>query len=298
MSSRWSSIAVCLLWLIAMGWLISEKVLPPLLLGDPPSYRSIADRRYYQQPVGWKLFINGRPVGSALSTALSSPASRPRSRAASCSTTSRSRNCAPSWLRAMLGPLVVPQAGNLTMESESTLTVDAEGRLAKFRSALHVQSVRNVVRLYGAFEGGRLKLTIRTGDFSYTTEAFLPPKSLAGDTLVAPGLLARTPQRADLDGALLQPLAAAESIPWRSSRRRWRTRSRSSGTAVPSAWLVVYRADSGLGIGTTRRRGAGCGSAPTAPSCAQQIMAVWLHVDVRPSVPAVRQRPWRKRRDR
>ena len=36
MYSRWSNVAVVILWLSAMGWLMAEKVLPPLLIGEPP----------------------------------------------------------------------------------------------------------------------------------------------------------------------------------------------------------------------------------------------------------------------
>jgi hypothetical protein len=252
MSSRWSSIAVCVLWVIAMSWLVSEKVLPPLLLGDPPSYRTIADSRNYREPVGWKMFINGRQIGSALSTAQKLPGDQTEVKSRVIFDRLPVDELAPSWLRGMLGPLLVPQAGNLKMESESTLTVDAEGRLAKFHSALHVQSMRNVVRLYGAFEGGRLKLTIHSGDFSYTTEVFLPPKSLAGDALspqaCLPGLRKGQTWTAPSYSPLRPPndpmeiLKAAvedeELIVWNGRRE--------------PAWLVVYRADPGLSFGADK----------------------------------------------
>src|SRR5690348_13075216 len=41
MYSRWFSVAVVLFWVATMGWLIHHKILPPLVVGDPPTYRSI-----------------------------------------------------------------------------------------------------------------------------------------------------------------------------------------------------------------------------------------------------------------
>ena len=284
MSSRWSSIAVCLLWLIAMGWLFWEKVLPPLLLGDPPSYRTIADSRNYREPVGWKLFINGRPVGSALSTALKLAGDRTEIKSRVVFDHVPLEELTPNWLRGKLGSLLVPQAGDLKMESESTLTVDAEGRLAKFRSALHVQSMGDVVVLYGAFEGGRLKLTIHYGDFTYPTEAFLPPKSLAGDTLSPQACLPGLRKGQTWTAPSYSPLRPAndpmeilkatvkdqESIVWNGHREQ----------------RLVGGLSRRRGAGLRQRQGA-AGAAVGPPRwhrLAPAEHAIGLHVDVRPSL--------------
>ena len=37
MSNRWFSLAVVLFWLASMSWLVSEKVVPPLRVGDRPA---------------------------------------------------------------------------------------------------------------------------------------------------------------------------------------------------------------------------------------------------------------------
>ena len=210
MSSRWSSIAVCLLWLIAMGWLFWEKVLPPLLLGDPPSYRTIADSRNYREPVGWKLFINGRPVGSALSTALKLAGDRTEIKSRVVFDHVPLEELTPNWLRGKLGSLLVPQAGDLKMESESTLTVDAEGRLAKFRSALHVQSMARCRGALRRLRGGAIETDHPLRRFHLPHRGLSASEVAGGRHALAPGLLARTPQGADLDGALVQPVAARE----------------------------------------------------------------------------------------
>ena len=111
MTSRWSSIAVCLLWAITMGWLIAEKVLPPLMLGEPPSYRAIAYARSDQATIGWNVLVNDKRVGSAVSTAV---------KTAEGSTEIQSHvhfdylpveEMAPRGLRALVGPVIARAGG-------------------------------------------------------------------------------------------------------------------------------------------------------------------------------------------
>jgi len=54
MSSRWFNTAVVVLWLATMSWLVKEKVLPPLLIGEPPSYSEIieAQNREFARRLG------------------------------------------------------------------------------------------------------------------------------------------------------------------------------------------------------------------------------------------------------
>ena len=41
MYGRWYTTAVVFCWLASMTWLVTTKILPPLQLGDPPSYAAI-----------------------------------------------------------------------------------------------------------------------------------------------------------------------------------------------------------------------------------------------------------------
>ena len=66
--NRGYSIAIFAFWLAAMAWLVKEKLLPPLLVGDPPSYRTILAAAQTDQPVAWEILLNGRSVGGAITT--------------------------------------------------------------------------------------------------------------------------------------------------------------------------------------------------------------------------------------
>ena len=61
MSNRAFHAVVILLWLSTMGWLVVEKVLPPLLVGDPPTYRSAIPK--VDEIVCWRLEWNDQPMG-------------------------------------------------------------------------------------------------------------------------------------------------------------------------------------------------------------------------------------------
>ncbi len=58
--------AVIVSWLIAMTWLLAEKVIPPLLGGDPPDYASSLEPSPRKSlPDAWKIRWKARTVGFA-----------------------------------------------------------------------------------------------------------------------------------------------------------------------------------------------------------------------------------------
>ena len=56
--------AVMLLWLAAMTWLVKEKVLPPLTVGEPPNYSRIIES-HGASPSGWNILVNRHCIGWA-----------------------------------------------------------------------------------------------------------------------------------------------------------------------------------------------------------------------------------------
>lgn len=66
MRSRWYRLAVLILWGVAIRWLVANKILPPLLVGEPPVYASSATEKS-RPPVAWYLSLNESRIGWALS---------------------------------------------------------------------------------------------------------------------------------------------------------------------------------------------------------------------------------------
>jgi hypothetical protein len=67
MGSRVFNTAVILVWLAAMSWLVVEKVLPPLQVGEPPNYRAILADQANRSAVCWSIRWNDKLIGFAAS---------------------------------------------------------------------------------------------------------------------------------------------------------------------------------------------------------------------------------------
>ncbi len=252
MYSRWSNAAVIILWLSAMGWLLIEKVLPPLLVGQPPSYRTILEAQRREPPVGWRMSFNGQRLGWALSTT---------ERLQDDLTEVRSwvhfeelplDDLTPGWLRALVR-LVEQPVGRLKMDAKNTTLIDPLGRLSSFRSEVRVQPFDDLITMQGTMEGTRLKFEIHTGGLVYEAEERIPPNALLSDVFSPrtqlPGLHAGQTWTVPVYSPLRPPshpleilqatVKGNESIVWNGRRE--------------DAFLVVYRSDPGRGLGNDER---------------------------------------------
>ncbi len=185
MSGRWLNLGVVGLWLASMSWLVAEKILPPLQVGQPPNYQSIAQARREEGPVGWRLFWNQEPIGWALSQARAQ---------AQQSTEIRSRvhldylplvDLVPEWLARVFRLPEWKEFRNLrlSMDTTSSLMIDPLGRLVRLHSSLQVGRFPEVVQMEGTVEGSDLLFTIRCGEFTYETKIPMPPDALLADAL-------------------------------------------------------------------------------------------------------------------
>ncbi|MDX1962800.1 MAG: hypothetical protein SFX18_06585 [Pirellulales bacterium] len=68
MGHRWFAGLVVAFWVTSMGWLLVTKLLPPLQMGEPPSYRSIYGNAAISRPrpVGWQMTWRDKPMGWAV----------------------------------------------------------------------------------------------------------------------------------------------------------------------------------------------------------------------------------------
>jgi hypothetical protein len=74
MSNRWFNLGVVTFWLVAMSWLLSQKVIPPLLPGEPPDYNApLAETLAHRPPppVCWRITWEGKIIGTAASQSVS-----------------------------------------------------------------------------------------------------------------------------------------------------------------------------------------------------------------------------------
>jgi hypothetical protein len=187
MQPRWFNIAVLVLWLLTMGWLVTEKVLPPLLIGEPPKYENVIDATANEpgEPVAWDLSINNKPLGWASSQT----AARDDGVVELVSQVHLQRfplaELAPTWLANMLDP---DGSGQGEMQVDMLTTVElVANKLRSFHTAVDLGSLKDAIRIQGEVEGSRLQLSVRAGDFVPYSRAH----DLPGDTLIGDGLSPR-----------------------------------------------------------------------------------------------------------
>jgi hypothetical protein len=254
-----------------MSWLVSRKVLPPLMVGEPPSYATILASDADQPPVGWTLSLNGRRIGWALSSTVRLPNEMTEVRSRVHFNRLPLEELTPAWVRILLRP-GEPSVSSLEMEAESLLSFDPLGRLVSFDSSLHARPLRDLLTMRGTVEGTQMKLAIHSGELSYNTEFYLPPKAILADSLSPqarlPGLRARQtwtvpsynpmrPPNSPME-ILLATVEGRETTEWNGRREE--------------AWLVVYRDDPGAGRGGERATRGRLWVRPDGTVLRQQVM--------------------------
>jgi len=242
MYSRWYNVAVVLLWLLAMGWLVIEKVMPPLRIGNPPSYQTILRSQKLQPLVGWQMILNGQPLGWALSRTTRTDDNLTEIHSRVHFNEIPLEKLVPGWLSGV----VDRRDSRLEMDARNTLTFDPLQRLSVFRSALRFDTLEDAIKLQGTVDGNHLRVVVGTGGLTYTTEAYLPPDALLGDALspqtqlpnLRPGQAWTVPVYNPLRPPN-SPLEILQASVEGSEAVSWDGRQEET-------WLVVYRSDDGF----------------------------------------------------
>ena len=251
MYNRCFSVAVTLLWLSTMSWLLIEKVLPPLMVGDPPNYRTILDAQRNELPVGWGLYFDGDKIGWALSTTKKLPNDLTEINSRVHFDKFPLREITPGWLRAFLH-VTEGTMERLKLNARSTLIIDPLGRLSRFEASVRINPLENLISLRGTVEDGRLDLSVRSSDFLYSTEAYLPTDGLLGDAISPqtqlPGLRVGQQWRVPAYSLFRPPNSPLEMLHATVDR----TEAINYNNRIEVAYLVVYRPDSGVELGKNR----------------------------------------------
>jgi hypothetical protein len=245
MYSRWYTTSVVLLWLASMTWLVATKVVPTLVVGDPPDSKAVLEAKRADTTVGWEVSFNREVLGWGLST------SRPTVDGGAV-TEGWVRfdrvpivELTPPWLRNMFNwgdktPL------SLSMTSHTTIEIGATGHLRQFNSVLRFMPFNQRLEVRGKLDGSRLAVRVDTGQLQYKTETYLPAQVLPADALSPhtqlPGLRLGQTWRVPVFSPLRPPNAPMEIVQATVVERdsmAWQGRTQ-------EVLIVEYKADSGL----------------------------------------------------
>jgi hypothetical protein len=246
MNSRWFNTAVVVLWLATMGWLVKEKVLPPLLIGEPPSYSEIIKAQNNELPVGWTVSLDGQQIGWAVTETKPQKTGVTEIHGRAHFDTFPIQAVTPGWIQPFSGFLGQP-IPKLQMDARSELLIDSFGHLIRFDSTVRLDPWSETVSMRGTVEGGQLQFDVRSGELSFSYMIPLPPKALLSDTLSPqsrlPGLHIGQTWSVPIFNPLWpskSPVEIIRAVVEDTQPIFW-------GGVNENAWLVVYRHDSGSG---------------------------------------------------
>jgi hypothetical protein len=167
-----------MLWLVSMGWLIAEKVAPPLLVGERPPVLA-EDAAKARVPVAWQLLLDNQPLGWASTDTVERPDQILEMRNRVHLDRLPVREIAP-WLARMFDP--DGRDGQMPFDTDSRVELD-DGKLLGFRTSITLGDVQDAILVHGTVEDQRLQLTVRAGNFAYNTATDLYSGAMVGDAL-------------------------------------------------------------------------------------------------------------------
>ena len=256
-------LAVLALWLAAVGWLVIHRILPSLLIGEPPVYESASFDKP-RPPVAWRLDLGGKPLGWAVSENISTQATETTEIHSLVHFDGRRlEQLLPLAVRASL--LVGGQfAGPSEMEVESSMLINNPlKQVQHFSTKLrtHPGTGQSLVYITGDVDGDKLKLSFRIGEMALENMEVSMPEYKIRDSF-SPEMELRglhLGQTWTID--TYSPLALA-SHPMDMLRKRPPTEVLLATVEdrVPlvwngklqSTWLVVYRTDASQGPGSEK----------------------------------------------
>jgi len=246
MHSHWYNATVVLLWLAAMTWLVCKKMVPTLLVGEPPSSRTILAARQDEPLVGWDISWDGRRLGWALNRTMPTVGGMVEIHSRVHFEQIPLSQSVPSWFREVFGQF----SGRLQMELDNTLAYDALGRPTRFESAVRFLPVEEpVIKVKGTIDGAQMLLTIRSAEFSYETQLAAPRNAILNDAMSPqtrlPGLREGQSWTVEVYSPLQPPDPGNPKDPREILLAKVEGKEPVLWEGRPVlAWVVVYRSDS------------------------------------------------------
>lgn len=269
MTNRWFNLGVLSFWVVAMSWLLTQKVLPPMMAGEPPDYEAalpVGEEPTEPPAVVWRIKWNDRVIGTAASKPVATD-----SGAEMRSVVHFSRLPVRNLLGELLGaaaPLVNAALGNEefspNVDVATRMHFDHERRLKDFQTVVDLQEMPDCIDLHGRVDHlGKLMLTAtaRFGNVANDSstplwrkryEIDLPRDALVGDSLSPRSELRNLrvgqqwtipvyrpfPPNSPVQ-ILLAKVEKSELLEWQGE--------------FVEALLVVYHDEAGTGIATARQ---------------------------------------------
>ena len=157
MDARWFRPVVVILWISTMTWLTVEKVLPQLLRGDPPTYRSILAGDEGTATNAWALYLNDQEIGVAETRVEKSPAGQKLLHHRLNISKFRFQELLPDALKRLLRSDLVNLAPT-SAAIRGTIELDANDQLKRLEADVRWGTIRDFIHLSGIVKEDELRI--------------------------------------------------------------------------------------------------------------------------------------------
>jgi hypothetical protein len=266
MGNRWYVAFVLLFWLASMGWLVTAKVLPPLVGGRAPDYRAtLAEAPRSPPPVVWRVSWGDERIGFAVTRVRPAPGGQAEMR----SLVRFEQLDVKRLLKQLFGAFsaLLPSLGSddlqLDMTVASRLRFDSQQTLETLESSIAIADMPHVLNLSGevregnvldvvVFSGNRLRhAQDDEGGALLRQELHLPRDALVGDPFTPNSDLRNLEVGQTWTMPLYRPFPPNSSVQIIEAKAE-RLAVHYWDREPVEVMIVAYRSDAGSGIGATR----------------------------------------------
>jgi hypothetical protein len=259
MSHRLFSIIVVLGWISSMSWLVTTKILPPILKGQAPTYQNLLPTVASSETIWWEIQMNGQPLGTA-----KNQIRRDNDGVGSVNTTVELKQFSvDDVLNEIMEHVRVlgffsrskekASFGKINMKIESELSFDAFGELNRFSSNVSIDELEDFIQLQGAVQDSSLRLNVYTNTYAeeparkliYDSTVTVPAGTLMTDAFSPQPRLARLRVGQSWTFQRYQPLRPANPVEMMEAKVERRDAIEWEGESVTAHVVAIRRESSG-----------------------------------------------------
>ena len=169
---------------IANGWLFITKIWPTIGSDKPPGYQSMYAPSEHAKTVAWVIKLNGKTVGSAVSTVEPTPSSTATVWSNLQLNSLPLGDLLPPWAHALLKVNGVTLLTTIELDVWGRMQIDSHGALREFDSVVKIPRVQQDVHLHGRIDAeNQVTVLLQSGDLQYETKRYLPNELSIRDEL-------------------------------------------------------------------------------------------------------------------
>jgi hypothetical protein len=169
---------------IANGWLFITKIWPTIVSDKPPGYQSMYAPSEHAKTVAWVIKLDGKTVGSAVSTVEPTPSSTATVWSNLQLNSLPLSDLLPPWAHALLKVNGATLLTTIELDVWGRMQIDSHGALREFDSVVKIPRVQQDVYLHGRIDAeNQVTVLLQSGDLQYETKRYLPNELSIRDEL-------------------------------------------------------------------------------------------------------------------